>query len=123
MTDTKSSLSAAWRRALSTRLLAWFGRSARDLPWRQTRDLYAIWISEIMLQQTQVATVIPYFNRFLSRFPDVEALAVADEREVLKLWEGLGYYRRARQLHAAAKQIVAIHGGQFPISFDDVRAL
>src|SRR5437773_4142390 len=98
--------SAPWRRSLATKLLAWFAQAARDLPWRRTRDLYAIWISEIMLQQTQVATVIPYFERFLTRFRDVAALAAADEHDVLQLWEGLGYYRRARQLHAAAKQIM-----------------
>src|SRR4051794_35202484 len=87
----------AWRRSLAGKLLAWFNRSARDLPWRRTRDLYAIWVSEIMLQQTQVATVIPYWQRFLGRFPDIASLAAAEEREVLRLWEGLGYYRRARQ--------------------------
>src|SRR5205823_1946348 len=78
--------SSAWRRSLSRKLLVWFQQNARDLPWRRTRDLYAIWISEIMLQQTQVATVVPYFERFLRRFPDVKALAAADEHEVLKLW-------------------------------------
>ena len=77
-----SSLSPAWRRSLSKKLLTWFKRSARDLPWRRTRDLYAIWISEIMLQQTQVTTVIPYFERFLWRFPDVRALAAADEHDM-----------------------------------------
>src|SRR5262245_38064297 len=116
-------LSAAWRRSLSKRLLSWFKRNARDLPWRRTRDLYAIWVSEIMLQQTQVATVVPYFERFLHRFPDVDSLATADEHEVLKLWEGLGYYRRARQLHGAARKIASEHGGQFPKSIDAVRAL
>ena len=89
-------LSPAWRRSLTKKLLAWFNKHARDLPWRRTRDLYAIWISEIMLQQTQVATVVPYFERFVQRFPDVKTLATADEHDVLKLWEGLGYYRRAR---------------------------
>src|SRR5437868_2710014 len=74
--------SVSWRRALTRKALAWFDRAARDLPWRRTRDLYAIWISEIMLQQTQVATVIPYWQRFLARFPDVASLAAADEREV-----------------------------------------
>jgi A/G-specific adenine glycosylase len=126
MKDRRSAngmLSAAWRRSLSKSLLAWFKLSARDLPWRRTRDLYAIWISEIMLQQTQVATVVPYFERFVRRFPDVESLAAADEHEVLKLWEGLGYYRRARQLHAAAQQIAGEHGGQFPTSIDAVRSL
>src|SRR5437867_3366223 len=114
---------AAWRQSLSKKLLVWFKRNARDLPWRRTRDLYAIWISEIMLQQTQVATVVPYFERFLRRFPDVEALAAADEHEVLRLWEGLGYYRRARQLHAAARKIVAEHQAQFPMAIDAVRSL
>ena len=104
-------------------LLRWFDRSARDLPWRRTSDLYAIWISEIMLQQTQVATVIPYYERFLARFPDVSTLAAADEQEVLRHWEGLGYYRRARQLHAAAHQIVATHSGKFPDTFAAVREL
>lgn len=114
---------ARWRRDLQRRMLAWFGEHARDLPWRRTRDLYAIWISEIMLQQTQVVTVIGYFERFLARFPTVVELAAADEHEVLRLWEGLGYYRRARQLHAAAKHIVEHHAGKFPETFDEVFAL
>jgi A/G-specific adenine glycosylase len=111
------------RAALARALVHWFDRDARDLPWRRTRNLYAIWISEIMLQQTQVATVVPYYERFLARFPDVAALAAADEQEVLWHWEGLGYYRRARQLHAAAQQIVSNHGGEFPTDFAAVRAL
>jgi A/G-specific adenine glycosylase len=111
------------RRSLAKKLLAWFAKHARDLPWRRTRDLYAIWLSEIMLQQTQVATVIPYWERFLAQFPDVESLAAAEEREVLRLWEGLGYYRRARQLHAAARKIVEEHGGEFPTEHDAVRGL
>jgi len=115
--------SPVWRRALARKLLAWFQKNARDLPWRRTRDLYAIWISEIMLQQTQVATVVPYWERFLARFPDVASLAAADEHEVLRHWEGLGYYRRARQLHAAAKQIVTQHQGRFPREFQGVRGL
>jgi A/G-specific adenine glycosylase len=116
-------LSPAWRRLLASRLLAWFAAAARDLPWRQTSDLYAIWISEIMLQQTQVATVIPYWRRFIARFPNVASLAAADERDVLRLWEGLGYYRRARQLHAAARAIASQHGGRFPDDYAAVRAL
>ena len=116
-------LSAAWRRSLARKLLAWFGASARDLPWRRTRDLYAIWVSEIMLQQTQVATVIAYWKRFMARFPTVRALAESDEHEVLRLWEGLGYYRRARQLHAAARKIVGDHGGRVPVAFDTLRSL
>ena len=114
---------ARWRRSLATRLLSWFDRHARDLPWRRSGDLYAIWLSEIMLQQTQVATVIPYYQRFLAAFPSVKELAAAPQQQVLKLWEGLGYYRRARQLHAAAQQIVSEHGGRFPDSFDAVRSL
>jgi len=115
--------SPAYKRDFARQLLAWFKKNARDLPWRRTRDLYAIWISEIMLQQTQVATVIPYFKRFLERFPDVATLAAASEHDVLKLWEGLGYYRRARQLHAAAKTIVSQHGAQFPTTIDAVLSL
>ena len=113
----------SWKRSLTARLLAWFGGHQRDLPWRRSSDPYRIWISEIMLQQTQVATVIPYFERFVSKFPTVAALARADESEVLRLWEGLGYYRRARQLHRAAQEIVERHGGVFPRSLDDVGQL
>jgi A/G-specific adenine glycosylase len=104
----------AWRRAVRRRLLAWYARNARDLPWRRSRDPYGVWLSEIMLQQTQVATVKAYFERFMAALPTIEALARADEHEVLRLWEGLGYYRRARQLHQAAQRIVTEHGGQFP---------
>ena len=100
--------------ALRRRLLAWYADHARDLPWRKSRDPYRVWVSEIMLQQTQVATVRDYFKRFIAAFPTVDDLAAADEQQVLRLWEGLGYYRRARQLHAAAKRIVADHAGQFP---------
>ena len=104
-------------------LLAWYHKHHRQLPWRQTHDPYAIWVSEIMLQQTQVATVIEYYARFLTRFPTVSSLAEATEQEVLTLWAGLGYYRRARQLHAAAGQIVQQHAGIFPETFAEVRAL
>ncbi len=113
----------AWRRAFRQRLSAWFVRSARDLPWRRTRDPYCVWLSEIMLQQTQVATVKPYFERFVQALPTIEALAAADEQQVLRLWEGLGYYRRARQLHQAARVIVAEHGGKFPRDREAVRRL
>jgi A/G-specific adenine glycosylase len=99
---------------LRRKLLAWFARHCRDLPWRSDRDAYAIWVSEIMLQQTQVATVIPFFHRFLATFPNVQRLAAASEQQVLRLWEGLGYYRRARNLHQAARQLVAQHQGQLP---------
>jgi A/G-specific adenine glycosylase len=114
---------ATWLRALRRRLLVWYGAHRRDLPWRESSDPYRVWVSEIMLQQTQVATVIPYFRRFVAAFPDVAALAAADEHDVLRAWEGLGYYRRARQLHRAASQIVAEHAGNFPEDLDQVRAL
>ncbi|HZZ71991.1 MAG TPA: A/G-specific adenine glycosylase [Pirellulales bacterium] len=113
----------AWRRAVRSRLLRWYRAHARTLPWRGSHDPYAIWISEIMLQQTQVETVKPYFIRFMRTFPTIAALTAAAESEVLKLWEGLGYYRRARQLHAAARQIVADHGGVFPSDLERVRNL
>lgn len=95
-------------------LQAWFAQFQRDLPWRRSGDPYHIWISEIMLQQTRVAAVIPYYERFLERFPDVQALAAAPEEEVLRMWSGLGYYSRARNLQQAAKQLVAKHGSEFP---------
>jgi A/G-specific adenine glycosylase len=104
-------------------LLGWYRREARDLPWRRTRDPYAVWISEVMLQQTTVATVIPYYERFLFRFPDLASLAASDEEELLALWSGLGYYRRARNLRAAARIIVARHGGHFPEDPDAIEAL
>ena len=95
-------------------LLSWFRQFQRDLPWRRDQDPYRIWLSEIMLQQTRVAAVIPYYERFLERFPDVRALAEAPEEDVLRLWSGLGYYSRARHMQAAAREIVANHNGQFP---------
>jgi A/G-specific adenine glycosylase len=104
-------------------LLAWYRRHRRDLPWRESRDPYRVWVSEIMLQQTQVERVREFFTRFMERFPDVAALARAPERDVLKHWEGLGYYRRARQLHVAAKQVVAEHGGEFPRTAAGLREL
>jgi len=114
---------ARWKQTLRRKLFAWFRGHARDLPWRVSADPYCVWISEIMLQQTQVTTVIPYYQRFLKRFPTVVELAQADEAEVLRAWEGLGYYRRARQLHAAAKVMVERYQGDFPESLADVRAL
>jgi len=104
-------------------LLSWYKKAGRDLPWRHNRDPYAIWISEIMLQQTQVKTVIPYYERWLAQFPSVEPLAAADLQQVLKLWQGLGYYARARNLHRAAKVIVQQHNSCFPRQWDDVLAL
>jgi A/G-specific adenine glycosylase len=103
------------------KLARWYDRNKRSLPWRDTSDPYAIWISEIMLQQTRVAAVIPYYERFLTRFPDAAALAQAPEQEVLTLWSGLGYYSRARNLQKAARQIVAL--GSFPRTYDEIRAL
>ncbi len=114
---------SAWLRVFRRRLGAWFDRNAKDLPWRRRKDAYAVWISEIMLQQTQVAAVCNYFTRFLRAFPTVHDLAAADEERVLRLWEGLGYYRRARQLHRAAIIIVAEHGGQFPRELEEIRRL
>jgi len=114
---------ATWRAGVRRRLLAWFAEHARTLPWRGTDDRYRVWLSEIMLQQTQVVTVIPYFERFVKRFPTVNDLAEADEATVMQLWEGLGYYRRARQLHAAAKVVAEQHGGVFPNDYDAVLAL
>jgi A/G-specific adenine glycosylase len=104
-------------------LLAWFRQFQRDLPWRRTKDPYAIWLSEIMLQQTRVAAVIPYYERFLARFPDVRALAEAPQEEVLRLWSGLGYYSRARNLQKAAQQVVALHSGEFPQDEESILAL
>jgi A/G-specific adenine glycosylase len=99
---------------VARRLRAWFRRHRRDLPWRRDRDPYRIWVSEVMLQQTQVATVVPYFERFLRAFPTLAALAAADEHDVLRLWEGLGYYRRARDLHRTARLLADRHAGRFP---------
>ena len=104
-------------------LLKWFRANARDLPWRKNRTPYAAWVSEIMLQQTQVATVIDYFNRFMKRFPTVEKLARARQDSVLKLWEGLGYYSRGRNLHKAAKLIVSDYGGQLPGTVDELQKI
>ena len=105
------------------RLRAWFRRHGRDLPWRRTRDPYAILVSEMMLQQTTVAAVVPYYERWMKRFPSVQELAAAEESEVLALWQGLGYYRRARNLHAAAKKLSDEMGGVFPRDYEGLRAL
>ena len=102
-------------------ILDWYGANGRDLPWRRTRDPYAIWLSEIILQQTRIAQGQAYWERFLAAFPDVQRLAAASEDEVLRLWQGLGYYSRARNLHAAAKQIAAL--GHFPETLEGIRAL
>ncbi len=110
-------------RARRLALLRWYGEAKRDLPWRRTRDPYAIWVSEIMLQQTRVETVVPYYSRFLERFPTVEALARASADDVLSAWSGLGYYRRARLLHAGVREVVASYGGCVPEDADARLAL
>ena len=109
--------------AFRKQLLAWFRKFQRDLPWRRTRDPYCVWLSEIMLQQTRVAAVIPYYERFLERFPNLHALATAPEPEVLRLWSGLGYYSRARNLHKAAQKVVAERGGAFPSRMEEALTL
>jgi A/G-specific adenine glycosylase len=101
----------------------WFRQFQRNLPWRKTKDPYRIWLSEIMLQQTRVTAVIPYYEKFLERFPDIKSLAEAPEEEVLRLWSGLGYYSRARNLQNAARQIIAKFGGSFPQSRDEILSL
>src|ERR1700726_2624065 len=105
------------------RLLDWFDQHKRDLPWRQDRDPYRVWLSEVMLQQTRVAAVLEHYRVFLQRFPTVQKLAAARESSVLAAWSGLGYYRRARMLHAAAKTIVNQHRGQFPGNVAELRKL
>lgn len=105
------------------KLLAWYDANKRDLPWRRTQDPYKIWISEIMLQQTRVDTVIPYYERFLDWFPTIADLAQAPEEKLLKAWEGLGYYSRVRNMQKAAKQIMEDHGGVFPSSYEAISKL
>jgi A/G-specific adenine glycosylase len=109
--------------SLTSHLLAWYADHQRDLPWRDTRDPYHIWVAEVMLQQTQVATVMPYYERFLARFPNVQALATAPLDDVLKLWEGLGYYGRARHLHAAAQTVVLDLDGEIPDTMEGLLSL
>ncbi|MFZ3333736.1 MAG: A/G-specific adenine glycosylase [Candidatus Acidiferrales bacterium] len=119
----KSALTARTQKNFQSRLLKWFRAHQRDLPWRASRDPYCIWVAEVMLQQTRIAAVMPYYQRFLDRFPAVESLAHAPQTEVLKLWSGLGYYSRARNLHATAKEIVAHHNGKFPRELEAALAL
>lgn len=104
-------------------LLPWYEKNRRDLPWRRDKDPYHVWLSEIMLQQTRVEAVIDYYHRFLAVLPTIKALAEADEETLLKLWEGLGYYNRARNLQKAAKVVMELHGGAFPQTLDAIRAL
>lgn len=109
--------------ALPEKIVRWFQENKRDLPWRQDHGPYHVWLSEIMLQQTRIQTVIPYYLRFIEKFPNVKALADAEEDRVLKLWEGLGYYSRARNLHRAAKEITRQYGGEFPKSYEELKKL
>ena len=120
---SKPEITTARLRTMRKRLLEWYLENRRDLPWRRSRDPFAIWVSESMLQQTRVETVIPYYERFLSRFPDVETLADSDIEDVYGLWAGLGYYSRARNLHAAAKMVVEEYGGTLPDRVEDLRRL
>jgi A/G-specific adenine glycosylase len=108
---------------LASALLTWYAKNRRDLPWRRRRDPYAIWISEVMLQQTRVETVVPYYRRWMQRFPNVQRLARARPQQVLAVWEGLGYYRRALQLRRAAQVVVQGHGGRLPQSVAELRQL
>jgi A/G-specific adenine glycosylase len=111
------------QRKFRKNILVWYERHRRDLPWRANRDPYRVWLSEIMLQQTRVAAVIEHYHEFLRRFPTVKKLATAREASVLAAWSGLGYYRRARMLHAAAKVVVREHGGKFPTTAEELRSL
>lgn len=121
--DAFSLPDAKWRQSFRRKLTTWYARHARELPWRGTADPYRVWISEIMLQQTTTAAVEGYYRRFLERFPNLQTLAAASDAEVLRHWEGLGYYRRATQLHRTAQVIVSEHGGTFPDTFDAVLKL
>jgi A/G-specific adenine glycosylase len=109
--------------ALRRLLLGWYRRAARDLPWRRDRDSYRVWVSEVMLQQTTVRAVVPYYERFLGRFPSVSALAAAPEEDVVGAWSGLGYYHRARNLHRGARHVAAHHGGRFPKTLEAALAV
>lgn len=108
---------------ISAALIEWYHQNGRNLPWRNTRDPYRIWLSEIILQQTRVEQGKPYYEKFVSAFPNIVALAKSDEKKILKLWQGLGYYSRARNLHKAAKQMVTLHRGTFPSDYESIRAL
>jgi A/G-specific adenine glycosylase len=119
----KTILSPAQLKTFQKRLLRWFRAHKRDLPWRASRDPYRIWVAEVMLQQTRIAAVMPYYDRFLKNLPDVESLASAPLSDVLKLWSGLGYYSRARNLHQAAKEITSHHHGNFPCTLDEALEL
>ena len=123
MPTADSLLTAGFKRSFRRRLLRWYDSERRDLPWRKDRDPYRVWISEIMLQQTRVAAVIGHYRAFLEKFPTVEKLAQARVTAVLAAWSGLGYYRRARMMHRAAREIVTRHAGKFPATADGLREL
>ena len=108
---------------LQNALLDWFHQNARPLPWRKKYEPYEVWVSEIMLQQTQVETALPYFDRWMKTFPTIGSLAKSDEKKVLKAWQGLGYYSRARNIHAIAKHILTDHGGISPDDLDSILSL
>src|SRR5688500_5070797 len=110
-------------RYFSDKVVEWYNVNKRDLPWRDTKDPYKVWLSEIILQQTRVNQGMPYYLRFIEKFPNVHALASASEQEVLRLWQGLGYYTRARNLHKCAKQVVAVFNGEFPNTFENLLKL
>nr|WP_309865000.1 A/G-specific adenine glycosylase [Desmospora profundinema] len=116
-------MESGWVEAIQRNLLAWYDQNKRDLPWRINQDPYRIWVSEIMLQQTRVDTVIPYYERFMERFPTLGDLAGADEDEVVKAWEGLGYYSRARHLHAAVREVTASYDGEVPQQWEEISRL
>ncbi len=118
--DILGGLSARQRRNLQQKILRWYLESRRQLPWRKTRAPYAIWVSEVMLQQTQTVKVLQYYEAFLKRFPTLAALAHAQRDDVLKAWEGMGYYARAHNLHRAAQQILEVHGGKFPETYEQL---
>ena len=123
MTAGMSRLTSSEAAAFRAALLRWFGRHARRLPWRGSKSAYEVWVSEIMLQQTQIAAAIPFYQRFMAEFPAVERLAAAPLERVMELWSGLGYYRRARHLHLAARKLVEEYGGRFPKDFAQARRL
>ncbi len=120
---TKTTSADERARAIGRALLLWYAKHRRELPWRKSQNPYAVWVSEMMLQQTQVRTVIPYFQRWMERFPDVTALAKADESDVLHAWQGLGYYSRARNLRRAAQEMLRVHDGRVPERVSELLAL
>lgn len=123
MTDNLKNLQTIDKHVFREDLIGWFLEEQRDLPWRKDQDPYKVWVSEVMLQQTRVDTVIPYFNRFIEQFPNIEALSVAEEDKVLKAWEGLGYYSRVRNLHSAVKEVNEKYGGKVPDNLKEISSL